>query len=172
MQGWDKFFEVLKTPINVVIGLCTAATFVLFAPDALITEIGLTEFKTQYKDYFGISFVLLIAIATARLVALIGRKISESKRLREGHKRLRELTAEEILVLAPYISGKTRTRNLPLHSGVVQGLVDEGIIYRSTEYSYGIGMAFAYNIQPWAWDYLNANADACLAGRIKIVEDK
>jgi hypothetical protein len=41
-----------------------------------------------------------------------------------------------------------------MHDGVVGGLQAERIIFRATVLSRGWD-EFAYNIQPWAWEYLN-----------------
>jgi hypothetical protein len=56
--------------------------------------------------------------------------------------------------LRGYIEDGTRTQDLPMHDGVVGGLQAERIIFRATVLSRGWD-EFAYNIQPWAWEYLN-----------------
>jgi hypothetical protein len=43
-----------------------------------------------------------------------------------------------------------------MDDGVIQGLVAEKILYRSANVG-SLITGFAYNVQPWAWDFLNAN---------------
>jgi len=75
---------------------------------------------------------------------------------RRGRERLRNLTAEERELLAKYVDGGTRSQDLDIRDGVVQGLADAGILYRSASVS-KFYTSFAHNIQPWAWDYLTEN---------------
>ena len=80
-------------------------------------------------------------------------------------RRLQSLTDEEIHILSAYIMRKTRTQYLSIQSGVVKGLVHDNIIYRSSNVGsleYG-AMAFAHNIQPWAWEYLNDHPEIVYA---------
>jgi Super-infection exclusion protein B len=41
---------------------------------------------------------------------------------------------------------------------VVNGLVSETVLYRSSNMS-ALGTTFPFNIQPWAWDYLNEHPE-------------
>jgi hypothetical protein len=43
-----------------------------------------------------------------------------------------------------------------MHDGMVGGLQAERIIYRASSLGQSFDY-FAYNIQPWAWEYLNKN---------------
>jgi len=50
--------------------------------------------------------------------------------------------------------------NDALSNGVIKGLILEDILYRSSSVSlprHGF-MSFAFNIQPWAWEYLNKHS--------------
>ncbi|MGZ8956077.1 MAG: super-infection exclusion protein B [Methylovulum sp.] len=50
--------------------------------------------------------------------------------------------------------------NDALSNGVIKGLILEDILYRSSSVSsprHGF-MSFAFNIQPWVWEYLNKHS--------------
>jgi hypothetical protein len=157
LEAIAKFFELLKVPIRVIFGACVAAAIVLFSPDVLVEKIGLLKYRDEYRTYFGIGVLLLIAIVIAKIIGAADEKLIDWRLDRIRKRRLRNLTDEEIQILSAYIARKTRTQYLSIQSGVVKGLVHDNIIYRSASVGsleYG-GAAFAHNIQPWAWNYLN-----------------
>ncbi|MBI1879994.1 MAG: superinfection exclusion B family protein [Chloroflexi bacterium] len=82
----------------------------------------------------------------------IQNKRHQSAVLQERQKRLHNLTRSEKAILKGYLGNQTRSQYLPIESGVVNGLEAEDIIYRASH----IGKLdeWAFNIQPWAWDYL------------------
>ena len=133
---------------------CGLAIF-LFSPDNIINDFGLLEYRGHVKPYFGIFLIVCIVIIIYNFILFIKNKLDEYIR----RKRLYNLTADEKNILAGYIKNKTRTCYLNYSNGVVKGLEHETIIYRSSDInsSYHGLMAFPYNIQPWAWDYLNNN---------------
>ncbi|MBI3319988.1 MAG: superinfection exclusion B family protein [Candidatus Omnitrophica bacterium] len=57
-----------------------------------------------------------------------------------------------------YVEGKTRTQYFQIEDGVIQGLVAVDVLYRSAQVGHLLS-GFAYNIQPWAWEYLNRHPD-------------
>lgn len=87
-DGMTKRFKALSSLIDIVGGLSVAPTFVLFASDTFGARHGLTEFKSHHKIFLGISFALLIATVTARVVQFISLLADAAKR-----KPLRELPA-------------------------------------------------------------------------------
>jgi hypothetical protein len=165
LEAIAKFLELMKVPIRVVVGVCVAAAIVLFAPDKVVGLLGLLQYREKYRFYFGIAVVLLIAIVIAKIIGAVDEKLIDWRLDRIRKRRLRNLTDEEIKILNPYIMRKTRTQYLSIQSGVVKGLVHDNIIYRSANVGsmeYG-GAAFAHNIQPWAWDYLNDHPELVYA---------
>src|SRR5947209_1159978 len=76
-------------------------------------------------------------------------------------KRLQSLTTAEKAVLRGYISERTRTQYLSIMDGVVTGLAAEDILYRASNASYS-ATEWAYNIQPWAWEYLSKHPEYVL----------
>lgn len=154
-------FEFLKQPLKYSIGLGVVAAAALFSPNPVINQMGLLKYRDEGKPYLGGFLLLCIAIAIANAIGVGSGKYNNYRFLRAGKKRLRSLTIEEKQILGRYIERKTRSLYLNFASGVVNGLVNESVIYRSSNVSnpeYG-RMAFAYNIQPWAWEYLNDHRD-------------
>ena len=90
----------------------------------------------------------------------IKRKIIQANNLTKLKKRLKTLTNEEREILTKYVPNKTRTNYLRPDDGVVRGLEQANIIYRASAMG-GANYQFtwAYNIQPWAWDFLNAHSE-------------
>lgn len=164
-MGLDKamkaILDFLKQPLKYSIGLGAAAAIALFFPNSVVTQMGLLKYRDEAKPYLGGILLLCMAVAIAAAIGAGVRKWDHHSFLRSGKKRLHRLTVEEKQILRQYVNGQTRSVHLSINSGVVSGLVSEGIIYRSSDLSnphYG-RTAFAYNIQPWAWDYLNKHGD-------------
>lgn len=161
MDALAKFFELLKVPIKYVIGAFVVVGTLLFAPESFLKALGIWQYREKGKFYFGLLFLILAvlligAVADASIEKFHGYRFSRARK-----KRLKFLTAEEVQILRQYIEGETRTLYLSIQSGVVKGLVHDQVIYRSSSVSspeYGVA-AFAHNIQPWAWEYLNEHRD-------------
>lgn len=159
--GVKALLDFLKQPLKYSIGLGIVAAIALFSPDSVISQMGLLKYRDEGKLYLGGLLLLCIAVAIANAIGLVADKYNHHRFLLAGKKRLHRLTIEEKQILGRYIKGQTRSVYLNFNSGVVNGLVNETIIYRASnasnpEYGYA---AFAYNIQPWAWDYLNKHRD-------------
>jgi hypothetical protein len=159
MDPMSKFFQLMKVPLSAIFAACVAAAIILYSPDRFLANLGLLEYRDKYRVYFGLGVLLLIASVISTILKLLKHLLIDWILSSSRKERLRNLTMEEIQILGPYIAMKTRTRYLSIQSGVVKGLVHDDIIYRSANVGsleYG-GAAFAHNIQPWAWDYLNKN---------------
>ena len=76
--------------------------------------------------------------------------------LREA--RLHDLTPAEKQILCGYILANQRTQYFHMEDGVPMGLVSEKILFVSTTMG-SVLHGFAFNIQPWAWEYLSKNPD-------------
>ena len=70
---------------------------------------------------------------------------------------MHDLTPDERQVLRVYLESDTRTQYLDVQDGVAQGLAQARIIYRAS--NMGTLTTFAFNVQPWAWDYLRAHRE-------------
>jgi hypothetical protein len=150
--------ELLKQPLRYSIALGVVAAIVLFTPDSVVNKLGLLQYRNQGKPYLGVVLLVCITIAIASGIGAVGSKINDYRFWKARKKRLHRLSAEEKQILRAYIERQTRSLNLSVTSGVVNGLEQETIIYRASNLGH-LMAGFAYNIQPWAWDYLNEHRD-------------
>lgn len=154
LVDWIKLSPRYLVPLSLVTG------FVLFAPQRWLAVFGLVGFVSDYRPWFGAAFLLsttllVSAAKTAGYGWVVGRR-QQARRLEAMKRRLHNLSEPEKEILRGYIEGDTRTQYLSMHDGVVSGLEVERILFRATVLSRGWD-EFAYNIQHWAWEYLNKN---------------
>jgi Super-infection exclusion protein B len=150
----------IKLPQRILWALVVVSALMLWGPSWFISGLGLEEFIAEYRKYLGVAFLPFLV---ATLPTLIQLAVSAMKKrwqqviwLKNGKKRLNELTPQEKELLRYYIYGNTRTKVLDMADGVTSGLETEGIIYRAASVSHGL-TRFSYNIRPWAWQYLKEN---------------
>lgn len=155
LSEWLKLSPRYLLPISLVTG------FVLFASANILDTFGLTPFVRQYRPYLGtvflLSTVLLLVDWSIKSYEWTRKRYRQSSELGRGQRRLHKLTDPEKRILNGYIGSKTRSQYLSIESGIVNGLEAEGIIYRAS--TVGRLTDWAYNIQPWAWEYLNKHPE-------------
>ncbi len=160
---FSKMADWIKLAPRYVFALCLATGLLLFGKPSWLLTLGLHSFVDKQRAWIGIIFIvgasLLLAHAGVTLINRIWKWWNRKQRIKHGQKRLQCLTSEETEILIGYLGKGTRSQYLSMASGVVSGLVSEGIIYRSVNLSCTDGISFAYNIQPWAWDYLMENPE-------------
>ncbi len=160
----SKLLEWLKNQSPTLFLIVSVAIGVLlFGPENLLQQIGLLSVVEQYRSYLGavflVSFVGLLASTAVSLQGWVfgALRAKQARKAREA--RLLKLTSDEKRYLARYLKNDTKTQKFDFTDGTAQGLAHAGIIYRATDMSDSNiwGTYFAYNMQPWAWEYLNAN---------------
>lgn len=160
MADLSRLVEWIKLSPRYLLPLLLFTGFVLFAPHTWLAIFGTVSLVSDYRPYFGVAFLLSATlILSAAIVAVYGwaqQKREEASLLRDRRRRLHHLSEPEKEILRGYIEGQTRTQYLSMHDGVVGGLQTERVLFRAAVLSRGWD-SFAYNIQPWAWDYLNEN---------------
>ncbi|MFT0879072.1 super-infection exclusion protein B [Rhodopseudomonas sp. G2_2311] len=148
--GWKLYLAAL---------LASAA--LLFIPDWLITHLGLGEIKQTYRTYAGIALVASSSLLMVNLISFIGKIALKPwhhrQFTRHVHKALRELTPAEKDFLRDFIHGQANTVSAPINDGVAGGLAAKQIIYRSSNFSYGL--EFQYNLQPVPRKLLSAHPE-------------
>ena len=161
MDALVKILELLKQPVRYIVGIACVTAAILFSPDSLVDKLGLLKIRQQWKPYFGAALAGCAAIIIANLIGYAVTRYRQDASLRAARKRLHHLTADEKEILRQYVHGQTRTAYLSVQDGTVTGLTHEDIIYRSAQLSVPrVGVAaFAHNIQPWAWEYLNEHPE-------------
>jgi len=154
-----KILDWLKSSPKYLFSIALVSGFGLFSPPFVLDIFGLTFFVTQYRPYFGIAFLISVATVLTEAILVVHRTVSarrlKSRVVKQQLQALHNLTGQEKLILLSYLNRKTKTAYLDPEDGVVCGLEAQGIIHRATAIG---GMArSAYNIQPWAWDYIIDN---------------
>jgi hypothetical protein len=152
---WVKLGPRYLGPLWLVLGV------LLFAPEGLLRRFGLAEFADDYRPYVGVLFLLSSAFLISAVVAFLWEFavewLDEGLTVRNGRRRLQNLTPADKEVLRAYVEGDTRTRYFTINNGVVKGLEHEGVLYRAS--NLGRGSTFPYNLQPWAWEHLKAHPE-------------
>lgn len=151
----------LKLPTKTIVAVCIATAILIFSDEITLRKLGLDDFVSSNRTYFGVAFVISLCLASTSFVFAISTIVrswfNETIWIRQHKKRLHRLSPDEKEILMHYIGNQVRSQILPMQDGTVNGLVAEKIIFRSS--NLGSINGFAYNIQPWAWDYLNEHPD-------------
>lgn len=149
--------EFVKLAPRFLVALGLAAGMLLFANDQLLKRLGLTELVQKYRFALGLTLVISAALLGVYIVLFVLGSIKGWWRKRQFHsaviKRLHNLTEDEKQILRYYLANDTRANTLRFDDGVVQGLVQDGIIYQSASMG-NILEGFAHNISDFVWDYL------------------
>jgi hypothetical protein len=86
------------------------------------------------------------------------RKIKTESNTKKKYDYLKQLTPEEKGYLIPYIEEQQNTINVGMDDGIMAGLCAKGITYRAANIG-DLLNGFAFNLQPWARDYLNSKPE-------------
>ena len=161
---WEKVMEIIKLSPKYLFGVSVVSGMLLFANVKFINILGMGDFLQDYKKYLGIIFLISLIFTINELVINGVKNVKKkyetytTKKWRE--KRLKKLTADEKAILNRYISNQTRTCTFSIDNGMVKEFVIYQILFRSS--NIGSMYGFPYNIQPWAWDYLNKHKELLL----------
>lgn len=167
MTEWIKYvLDWLKTSPRYFFPVAVFCGFILFVPEFVLQPFGLNGPRIVGKPYFGAAFLFSVATIVCSGILRVFTWAREEYRqwlwIRHGIKYLHGLTGEEKAVLRRYLEDQTRSRRLDIKNGVVIGLAKVLVISQVSgqgHIGYGGAMLFAFNIQPWAWDYLNAHPE-------------
>jgi hypothetical protein len=158
----SKYLNWLKLSPRYLFPLSLLSGFLLFASPQTTDIFGLTHFVTQYRPIIGIIFLLssTLVISSWGLSGFgwLKSKLLQRAKAKNRRKRLHNLTFEKKSILSGYINNQTRTQYLDMGSGIVNELDLSGIIYRSSIVADAVD-SWSYNIQPWAWEYLNQHPE-------------
>lgn len=160
---FPKVTEWIKLKPRYLFAIAFSCGALLFIPADMLESLGLHAFAQSNETVIGAIFLGSGVLLITHVLATIGKPLLEMAldTILQGQrqKRLHDLTSEEKKILLKYIENDARSLQLPITSGVVNGLVSEDIIYRSSSVGEGAGMRFAHNIQPWAREYLKENPE-------------
>jgi hypothetical protein len=172
----SKFIEWLKIGPRLLLPIFLPAALLLFAPLQLVARFGLSDFRAKHLHWIGLTCLvtgsMIVASIIFSLLDRLARWWREKRALRSLRRYLRDLTPEEKAVLLEYLAEDTATRYFNAMDGVINGLCAKGILFRAS--SLGRRFEFAYNMQPWAREYLLTRSHLLLTPEqmAKIREDR
>jgi hypothetical protein len=158
LKKGSDILDFIKLNPKYLTGLVIASGVLLFTPIYFLDRLGITDLVDKYRIWIGLIFLITVSLLISHLIWHISNsiksKLDGQSFQKIGKQRLKKLTPREKHILNGYINENERTQYLDYTDGSVRELELMKIIYRSSNLSRG-GTVFAYNIQPWAWDYLN-----------------
>lgn len=164
MIDFSKVPDWLKLSAKQAFVLLVVSSIFLFGNDSLLQTLGLLEARLVVKPWVGVVWLVSLSILAADVVmpvyAWVAQRVQWRINLKKYQGRLHELTLDEKRFLSFYIREKTRTQAAEYSDGTVSGLESAKVVYRSSNMAYHYNV-FPYNIQPWAWQYLNEHPE-CL----------
>lgn len=150
--------EFLKLAPRYLIAVAIFAAFFLFSPESLLKRLGVFDFTQSNRSWLGVALLASSALfgvgVLADMLKAVKRWWWKRKFFNRVTQRLHRLTEDEKQILRFYLAHNTRANTLSIEDGVVQGLVADGVIYRSAAVG-NLLEGFAHNICDIAWDYLH-----------------
>ncbi|EJT6502744.1 superinfection exclusion B family protein [Clostridium perfringens] len=156
----SDIIQIMKLPLKYLISIFLILLVLLFSPDIFLNSLGLSTLVEKYRTILGLAFLcdsfFIISELGCHLYKILYAYYQYYSLVKLGKRKLNALTPGEKKILSSYIKNQSKTQDLPINNGVVAELASKKIIYRSTELS-SSGLFFSYNLNDWAWDYLNKN---------------
>ncbi len=167
----DQITQVLSSLRSispaVFLGLAIATGTVLFIDEGLAVTLGVENLRQEYRGHLGLGLLVSLSILASQSLWFVGEAIQEARKRRKKKRNLRKkreldelqlhkLTPDEKAYLLPFIYGEN-TMYFKMEDGVAGGLEAKNIIYRSSNMG-SLVRGWAYNLQPWAREYLEANS--------------
>lgn len=152
---WVKLSPKYLIPFSLVSGL------LIFANEKLLNTFGLSLLVNNIRPWIAIFFLISTALIASNFIVWLGgiitKKISQTRNLNLRIKKLHKLSPDEKKILLSYLLQNTRTQTFPFNDGRLAELIHYRIIFQSS--NIGDINDWPYNIQPWAWDYLQKHQD-------------
>jgi len=165
-----SFFNLLKvvTPVS-LLGMTLFSAALLFLNQKVLSFLSLLDFRQRNAGNIALIFIfslsLLCSYVIFFLINIVRRKVNniyikntERKRIELLQKSLHQLTPDEKTYLQPFILQGKNTLYFSIQDGIAGGLVAKKIIYMSSQVG-NMFSGFAYNLQPWAREYLCEHID-------------
>jgi hypothetical protein len=156
---WAKLADWLKLKPSLLVGVALASGFAVLAPATWLARLGLDSLVSEHRGWFGgallVSVAVLLALSAAWLFGSAASPLVEWWQTKRLSGFLKTLSPPEKALLKKYLDQQTTTLYFSITDGVVNGLVQKRILWRAASLSAGF-TDFAFNIQPWAWDYLKS----------------
>lgn len=167
-EALAKVFEFFKLKLPTLIAVTIALSAFLFLPEDTAKQLGIEKLRADYRSYAGSLLLLSSALTLVQLIIKLWTGFSQWRNIRslrkEAFECLHSLSPQEKQILVGYIVGNQKTQYFSPMDGVVNGLCAAGILFRASSMGNLFGRGFAFNIQPWAWDYLHEHPELVTEG--------
>lgn len=94
-----KWLDWIKLPTKTLAGLCIVFGVLIFSGEITLDKFGLKSFVAEYRAYFGVGFLLTLALTLVNSISAIWKFIypwiAEAYWIRNGRKRLQSLNPTE-----------------------------------------------------------------------------
>lgn len=145
-----------KIPAAFLVAIVTVLGLILFLPEEYAQAVAVEGFRNEYRVYLGPTLLLTLSFCVARVFIFIMQGHAQRKALKARQQSLHKLTPEERGYLVPYIEGQQNSVYVGMEDGVMSGLRAKGITYLAANMGDMLN-GFAFNLQPWAREYLESN---------------
>ncbi len=159
--------EFLSLDFRSLFILAGASWIIFFIPIFIWQGLGLLGLWSNTRPWI----FLIGLVATAWLILggvydllKLGKNrasnwIEQQRKQKTNEKSISSASNVEKEVLARYLAEDTTTIAFDLRDGIVNGLIDKGILYRASQASNPMSVDFDVNIQSWAWDFIKSHPD-------------
>lgn len=166
MPDWiTKLFEPIKDIfpfirshyLEITCFFAFASLLLIFLPSSALTLLGIDALRTTYLSVIGavafLTTIFLVFRLLYQVYLLINQKQAAHRERQRRQELLSSLTPVERQYLEKYISNQSQTATFTVYDGVVAGLIDKGLLYKTNTQTNRAGEQ-DFNIFPWAYDLL------------------
>lgn len=154
LTGFADYFR--KIPAAFLVAIVSVLGLILFLPEEYAKTLAVDGFRNEYRVFLGPAFLLTLSFCAARILNFFIQGHRQKQKAKKRQKALHNLTPEEKGYLVSYIEGQQNTVNVGMDDGVMAGLRSKGITYLAANMG-DLLNGFAFNLQPWAREYLDQN---------------
>lgn len=154
LTGLADYFR--KIPAAFLVAIVSVLGLILFLPEQHAKTLAIDTFRDIYRVFLGPAFLLTLSFCAARVFNFFMEGHRQRQALKKRQEALHSLTPEEKGYLIPYIEEQLNTVHVGMDDGVMAGLRSKGITYLAANMG-DLLNGFAFNLQPWAREYLQKN---------------
>lgn len=171
MPDWiTKLFEPIKDIfpfirshyLEITSFFAFASWLLIFLPSIALALLGIDSLRTTYLSEIGavafLTTIFLIFRLLYQVYLLINQKRVAQRERQRRQELLSSLTPVERQYLEKYVANQSQTATFTIYDGVVAGLIDKGLLYKTNTQTNRAGEQ-DYNIFPWAYDLLKTTVN-------------
>ena len=154
LTGLADYFR--KVPAAFLVAIVFVLALILFIPEKHASKLAVDGFREKYRVFLGPALLLTVSFCAARIYMFCIQGHNQRKALKAKQESLHKLTPEEKGYLVPFIQGQQNSIYVGMDDGIMAGLRAKGITYLAANMG-NLLDGFAFNLQPWAREYLGQN---------------